>query len=98
MALLNREQEPSGEKREDLVELFSKSKAGWRKKPTTALRQEKQLNNMFQKVRDRCGEENPSKILRRKMDIVEELLLEKLPNHPAQVKSTVIAMLEFASV
>ena len=80
----------------DLVELFCRSKAGWRKKPTTARRQEKQLTTLFDTVKDRCGEGNPSVILRRQMDVVEELLLEKLPQHPAQVKSVVIALLEFS--
>ena len=77
---------------DDLVGLFSKSKQGWRLKPTTARRQERQLRNLFAEVSDSAG---PSEIIRHRLDDIENVLLGKLPGQSASVKSTVIALLEF---
>ena len=81
---------------DDLLTQFAQSKSGWRKTPTTALRQQKQLSTMFEEARKRCGTANKSVILRHHLDTIESLLLEKLPQHSAQVKSCVIALLEFS--
>ena len=78
-----------------MVQKYAKSKTGWRKKPTTAIRQEKKINQVLQEAAERCGEVDPSQILRSHLDTVEEVLLARLPHHPAQVKSMVIALLEF---
>ena len=79
-----------------LLDKFSESKAGWRRTPTTARRQEKQLRSLLSDVGEACGERDASTILRLHLDDMENALLQKLPNHPAQVKSTVIALLEFS--
>ena len=79
---------------ENLVDLFTKSKSGWR--PTTNIRQEKQLNLIFTDVAERCETSDPLQIILQKKDIVEDINLLKLPNNPAQVRSMVIALLEFS--
>ena len=79
---------------ENLVDLFTKSKSGWR--PTTNIRQEKQLNLIFTDVAERCEASDPLQIILQKKDIVEDINLLKLPNNPAQVRSMVIALLEFS--
>ena len=81
---------------ESLVAKFAKSKAGWRKKPTTAIRQEKQLTSVLGEAAERCDENDPSKIMRLHLDTMEEVLLEKVHHHPALVKSLVVALLEFS--
>ena len=80
---------------ESLLEKYAKSKKGWRKKATTAIRQERLLKQVLHDVSQRCGEEDHSKILHQ-LDTVEEVLLSNLTEHPAQVKSTVISLLEFS--
>ena len=60
-------------------------------KPTTALRQERQLRSLFKEVSD----DDHSHILRRRLDDLEKLLLKKVPHQTASVKSIVIALLEF---
>ena len=45
------EEEHASESSPDLLKLFSDSKKGWRKKPTTALRQEKQLRSLFAELK-----------------------------------------------
>ena len=82
---------------EDTIAMFLESKAGWRKKPTTALRQEKQLRKVFAQVAENTGDNTltPSKILRTCLDDVEKILLGQVKNHSASVKSVVIALLEF---
>ncbi|KAF0306883.1 hypothetical protein FJT64_021705 [Amphibalanus amphitrite] len=40
-------------KEETLVEKFARSKSGWRQKQTTALRQERQLKNLFEEAETR---------------------------------------------
>ena len=83
-------------KEKTLVEKFARSKSGWRQKPTTALRQERQLKNLFEEVETRCGESDQSKLIRQYLDTIEEILLEKLASHSAMVKSLVVALLEFS--
>ena len=80
-----------GSTQEDLVSLFSSSKKGWRRTPTTALRQERQLRALFKQV----STSSPSEIMRKNLDAVEKVLLQKLPQQTASVKSTIIALLEF---
>ncbi|XP_043206974.1 uncharacterized protein LOC122373196 [Amphibalanus amphitrite] len=76
----------------DIISLFVASKQGWRLKPTTARRQERQLRALFREVSD---SKSPSDILRNHLDDVERLLLKKVPHQTASVKSAVIALLEF---
>ena len=53
----------------DTIPMFMEFKAGWRKKPTTALRKEKQLN-VFAKMAENTGDNTltPSKMLRTCVD------------------------------
>ena len=78
-----------------LSESFFTSKSGWRRTPSTAKRQTKQLNNIFRKVTEVTGETQPDIILRKHGDALEEVLRADLPDHTALVKSNVIALLEF---
>ena len=80
---------------EDMIAMFVASKAGWRKKPTTALRQEKQLRKLFGQVSDTL---TPSEVLRTKLDDVEKILLDQVSGHSAAVKLLVIAIQRYASV
>ena len=91
IALLNRT-ERTNRTEEDLIAMFVASKSGWRKKPTTALRQEKQLRKLFAQVSETMS---ASEILRTKLDDIEHILINQVTDHSASVKSQVIALLEF---
>ena len=78
-----------------LLGKFLDSKVGWRKKRTTAVRQEKQLKKIFIETSEVCNETDHRAILLNHMDDLEKVLLAKLPKHSALVKSVVIVLLEF---
>ena len=94
--MLKNEEEADAPGELTLVEKFSSSKAGWRKKPTTALRQERQLNTFLAEVAQRCGETDRSRLMRQHLDTMEQVLLEKVHDHPDLAKSLLVALLEFA--
>lgn len=94
--MLKNEEEADAPGELTLVEKFSSSKAGWRKKPTTALRQERQLNTSLAEVAQRCGETDTSRLMRQHLDTMEQVLLEKVHDHPDLAKSLLVALLEFA--
>ena len=76
----------------DLLTKFAASKSGWRKKTTTALRQEKQLRRLFVQVSETSS---ASEIMRTKLDDIEQIMITEENDHSAAVKYQVIAMLEF---
>ena len=81
---------------EDLIERFSESKSGWRRKPVTAKKQAQQLRSVFGKVAEATGEQRPDILLHNHADQIELVLRADLPGHTALVKSRVISLLEFA--